>query len=72
MSKSVPDLDGYLFEDASAILAGAGYRVQVVDTGNHSPYRSRVLRQRQLNESAIELIRGFEHYLDPGVAEKAG
>jgi hypothetical protein len=70
MEQAVPDLGGYLFEDACSILQGAGYRVAVVTTGSPTPYRSRVLRQRRLDAYTIELTIGFEHYHDPCVGEK--
>ncbi|MGD0152205.1 MAG: hypothetical protein ABSC17_00370 [Thermacetogeniaceae bacterium] len=70
MTVPVPDVEGYVVLEACRILQQAGYQVAVITTGCSRPYRARVLRQRQLNESLIELTQGFEFYEDPSINEK--
>lgn len=70
MTEAVPEIEGYLLPEACRILQQAGYQVSVVTTGSCRPFRSRVLRQRQLNENLIELTQGFEFYEDPTISKK--
>ncbi len=70
MAEPVPDVECYLLSEACRILQQAGYQVAVITSGSSRPYRARVLRQRQLSESMIELTQGFEFYQDPSINEK--
>ncbi len=69
MFQDVPDIEGFLFQEACGILQQAGYQIQVVSTGKPSIYRARVLRQRHVNTNIIELTQGLECYKDPGINE---
>lgn len=70
MKEKAQNVEAYLLPEACRILRQAGFEVAVAATGSPRPYRSRVLRQRQLGESLIELTQGCEFCRDPSIEEK--
>lgn len=63
----VPDVVGFIYEEAYSILYEAGFTIHVCLTGEISQFRKRVLRQRLIGNNNIELIICYESYNDPGV-----
>jgi beta-lactam-binding protein with PASTA domain len=64
----VPDLVGYLIEDALDKLQKTGYTATTVDLGERSDRRRRILRQRINGDKTIVLVIGNEFYNDPSLA----
>lgn len=71
MEFKVFNVIGLTYEDAIFLLQQEGYEVEVRITGLNLKRqfigKSRVLRQRVVNERKVELVIGFESYHDPSL-----
>ncbi|MDH7576727.1 MAG: PASTA domain-containing protein [Bacillota bacterium] len=69
MESEVPDVLGYSYEEATDILQKAGYKIQTHFTGLsfQRPFseKTRILRQRLVEEKNVELTIGYEFYPNP-------
>lgn len=68
--KQIPDVIGYTSKEGYQILQKGGYHVDFKYTHNHSDKRSRIVRQKMLENGIVELVISNEYYNDPAIDKK--